>query len=80
VNEGLGDFTESFGTDLLMLDNYITQSSDINTFFLPNDPLSSSDYYYLYNYSMDTANNLYNEYNQLTNGTDMEEVNQRLFA
>ena len=80
MNEGLGDFTESFGTDLLMLDNYITQSSDINTFFLPNDPLSSSDYYYLYNYSMDTANNLYNEYNWLTNGTDMEEVNQRLFA
>jgi hypothetical protein len=63
-----------------MLDNYITQSSDINTFFLPNDPLSSTDYYYLYNYGMDNANNLYNQYNQLTNGTDMEEVNQRLFA
>lgn len=62
-----------------MLDNYITQYSDINTFFLPNDPLTGSDTYYLYN-SMDTANTLYNEYNQLTNGTDMEEVNQRLFA
>ena len=63
-----------------MLDNYITQSSDINTFFLPNDPLVYPDDYYLYNNDMDDANELYNYYNPLTNGTDMEEVNQRLFA
>jgi hypothetical protein len=71
-----------------MLDNYITQYSDINTFFLPNDPLVYPDNFYLYNnigiydvnLGMNTANNLYNYYNQLTNGTEMVEVNQRLFA
>jgi hypothetical protein len=80
VNKGLGDFTQSFGTDLLMLDNYITQYSDVNTFFLPNDPLTWPKDFDFYADSIRLSNNLYNYYNQLTNGTEMEEVNQRLFA
>jgi len=60
VHEGLGSFTKNYMTDYLVKQNYLKSYIDINTYFLPNDPMSTSTVFLgnFYNsMSMDTLFN-----------------------